>query len=200
MRSILLILCILPFLTAAPAAYADKPAPPPAATDVSLSGTDTDLDRTLQGMVGPRSHALIAKWLRANPHHDLTLHLDSKGGKAAYGAKSYDAIEAHGRVSTDVGPGQLCLSACAYLWLAGHTRTVGDRAVLGFHSAYCDGPCDLRGVGLVNQSILDILARTEPTLAVLVSNTGAMISGGRLIALARRENGHWAMRTLQPPS
>ena len=168
--------------------------------DATLSGANSDFDRTMQGFVGPRSYDLIMNWLRANPHRNLTLHLNSPGGRASSGAMLYDAIEAQGHVSTDVAPGQFCLSACAYLWLAGHARTVADRALLGFHSAYCDGPCDPTGVGIINQSLLDILARTEPDLAVLVSNTGAMINGNHLIALARRENGHWSMRTFQPPS
>lgn len=183
----------------APIAFARDVAVPVVA-DAILSGTNADAERTLQGAIGLRSHDLIAKWLHANPHRELTLHLDSKGGKAVFGARLYEAIEAQGKVATDVGPGAVCLSACAYLWLAGRDRTVADRAMLGFHSAFCEGPCDLRGVGLVNQSLLDILARTEPALAQLVSNTGAMISGNRLIALASRENGHWAMRLFQPPS
>jgi hypothetical protein len=198
-RSIVVLLCVAIVLLATNAAAAREPTPP-AAPDASLSGTNGDAERTMQGLIGPQSHDLIVKWLRANPHRDLTLHVDSRGGRAAFDVRLYDAIEAHGHVTTDVGPGEVCLSACAYLWLAGRVRTVADRAMLGFHSAFCVGPCDDRGVGIVNQSLLDILARTEPALAVLVSNTGAMISGNHLIALARRENGHWAMRTFQPSS
>ncbi len=166
----------------------------------SFSGTDTDDDRTMQGMVDAHAQKTVAQWLRANPHRDLKLHLGSPGGSVKFGMMMYSAIGAHGRVSTDVRPGEVCLSACSYIWLAGRVRTVADRAELGFHSSFCTGPCDTRGIGLINQLILDTLARTEPALAVLVSMTGAMIVGNRLIALARWEGGHWAMRTFEPPT
>lgn len=193
MRSVSLVLFLL-LTTLAHATPAPTPDP-----DASLSGDIKDADRTFSGYVGLKSHGLIVKWLRANPHRDLTLHLDSSGGKVLYGIRLYDAIEAHGHVSTEIDSGKACVSACTYIWLSGRTRALADRAMLGFHSSFCTAACDLHSVGTINQSLLDILARTEPDLAVLISGTGAMISGNRLIALARRENGHWAMRTFQPP-
>lgn len=192
-RSISLVLFLL-LTTLAHATPATTPDP-----DASLSGDIKDADRTFSGYVSQKSHDLIVKWLRANPHRDLTLHLDSGGGRVIYGIKLYDAIEAHGHVSTEIDPGKACLSACTYVWLSGRTRSLADRAMLGFHSSFCTVACDIHTVGTGNQSILDILARTEPDLAVLISRTGAMISGNRLMALARRENGHWAIRTFQPP-
>lgn len=197
MKSLSLVLFLL-LSTLAHAAPAPAPAPPPD-PDASLSGDIKDSDRTFSGYVGQKSHDLIVKWLRANPHRDLTLHLDSGGGRVLYGIRLYDAIEAHGHVSTEVDPGKACVSACTYIWLSGRTRALADRAMLGFHSSFCTAACDLHTVGTSNQSILDILARTEPDLAVLISSTGVMISGNRLLALARRENGHWAMRMFQPP-
>lgn len=193
MRSVSLVLFLL-LTTLAHATPATTPDP-----DASLSGDIKDADRTFSGYVGLKSHDLIIKWLRANPRRDLTLHLDSGGGRVLYGIKLYDAIEAHGRVSTEIDPGKACVSACTYLWLSGRTRALADRAMLGFHSSFCTTACDVHSVGTSNQSLLDILARTEPDLAMLISGTGAMISGNRLMAVARRENGHWAMRTFQPP-
>ena len=192
---ILLIASALLAHPAARAAAVDAPSS-------TLSGTDADTDRTMEGKVDQHAHEIVSKWLRANPNRDLTLRLNSGGGSVQYGAMLFNAIGTHGRTSTDVRPGQSCLSACAYIWLAGHARTVGEHSVLGFHSAYCTGPgpCDPRVVGVINQVILDTLARTEPALAVLVSKTGAMIIGNHLLALATRENGRWTMRTYMPPT
>ena len=184
-----------------PIATARAETTPPAETAAgSLSGADVDAERTMQGMVDAHAQELVSKWLRANPGRDLTLRLDSPGGSAKFGLMLYTAIGAHGRVSTDVAPGQSCLSACAFIWLGGKARTMGERAVLGFHSAFCKGPCDPRAVATVNQVILDILAHTEPTLAVLLSRTSAMIAGRHLIVLARHDEGRWAVRAFEPPT
>jgi hypothetical protein len=40
---------------------------------------------------------------------------------------------------TFVPAGEQCLSACAYIWLAGDTRDMGKQAVLMWHSAFMGG-------------------------------------------------------------
>lgn len=190
--ALLIAIALLAYPVTARAATVETPAG-------SLSGGDADAERTMAGMVDAHAQELVEHWLRANPRRDLTLHLDSPGGSAKTGLMLYTALGAHGRVSTDIAPGHACLSACGFIWLAGKARTMGERAVLGFHSAFCTGPCDPRAVATVNQVLLDVLAHTEPGLAVLLSRTSAMIAGRRAIVLARHDEGKWAVRIFEPP-
>jgi hypothetical protein len=61
--------------------------------------------------------------------------LHSPGGNAAAGISIGRAIRKRGFV-TVVPPSVNCASACAWAWLGGVHRLMGERARIGFHAAY----------------------------------------------------------------
>lgn len=61
--------------------------------------------------------------------------LHSPGGNAAAGISIGRAIRKRGFV-TVVPPSVNCASACAWAWLGGVQRLMGERARIGFHAAY----------------------------------------------------------------
>jgi len=61
--------------------------------------------------------------------------LQSPGGNAAAGISIGRAIRKKGFV-TMVPPSVNCASACAWAWLGGVQRLMGERARIGFHAAY----------------------------------------------------------------
>jgi ATP-dependent protease ClpP protease subunit len=81
--------------------------------------------------------------------YPLTLHLDSPGGSYNEALKIIDAIYPVQPVPTLVNEGSVCYSACALIFMAGHTgggsagifsdRKLHYRARLGFHAPYLSG-------------------------------------------------------------
>lgn len=66
---------------------------------------------------------------------DAVVVLHSPGGNAAAGISIGRAIRKKGFV-TMVPPSVNCASACAWAWLGGVRRLMGERARIGFHAAY----------------------------------------------------------------
>lgn len=63
-----------------------------------------------------------------------TVQLDSGGGRLVEGVKLATAIKDAG-ISTSVGPGDVCASACFLIFAAGATKFLGDGARVGVHKA-----------------------------------------------------------------
>jgi hypothetical protein len=63
-----------------------------------------------------------------------SVRLNSTGGRLVEGAKLAGAIRV-GRLSTSVGPGAVCASACFLAFAAGDPKFAGDGALIGVHKA-----------------------------------------------------------------
>ena len=120
----------------------NRPFPPTPDMPTRLMLSDAELDgRNVVRMVGTvapgdgdRVAALLANRFKAEDAPEALL-LHSPGG-------SVGAALALGRVvrdlgiATEIAPGDLCLSACPYLFAGGATRTVQDGGSLGVHQHY----------------------------------------------------------------
>jgi hypothetical protein len=65
----------------------------------------------------------------------MIVTLMSYGGSIGPALQIADQIRKRG-MSTFVPGDRTCASACAYIWLAGRPRTVGDGPRIGFHAVY----------------------------------------------------------------
>jgi len=64
---------------------------------------------------------------------EATVYLDSMGGLVTEGIPIARSIKKH-EWNTYVPSATTCVSMCANIWLAGHTRYVSTKARIGFHS------------------------------------------------------------------
>jgi hypothetical protein len=70
-----------------------------------------------------------------HPNKQMIVTLMSYGGSISPALQIADQIRKRG-MSTFVPGDRTCASACAYIWLAGRPRTVGDTPRIGFHAIY----------------------------------------------------------------
>jgi hypothetical protein len=145
--------------TQAVAPAQDLPPPP--------SGGQTAL--LVTGVIGPGSydefHAAIA---RATPE---IVVIDGPGGVLGEAILIGEEIRRLG-IDTLVAPHHSCASACAVVFLSGHTRYLGSGASVGLHSAsFADGRADPEATALmaaylsqvgVPSSTLHLMEMTAP--------------------------------------
>ncbi|WP_375262901.1 hypothetical protein [Palleronia sp.] len=120
----------------------NRPFPPTTDMPDRLMLLDTELDGRnvlrLLGMIAPgdgdRVGALLAERFKAEDAPEALL-VHSPGGSVtdalALGRKIRDL-----RVATEIAPGDVCLSACPYLFAGGIERTVQPDGSLGVHQHY----------------------------------------------------------------
>jgi hypothetical protein len=70
-----------------------------------------------------------------HPNKQVIVTLISNGGSMQPAWQISDQIRKRG-MSTFVPGNHRCTSACAFIWLAGWPRTVGDTPQIGFHALY----------------------------------------------------------------
>ena len=70
-----------------------------------------------------------------HPYKQVIVTLISYGGQAKAALLIGDQIRKRG-MSTFVPRDRSCISACALIWVAGHSRNVGDTSLIGFHAVY----------------------------------------------------------------
>jgi hypothetical protein len=120
---------------------------------------------------GKPAHFIIIKGLinkgdadafRPEAFSDIRLHkqvfvgLESDGGTVMDALNIGTAIRKMGW-DTIVLSNKICASACALIWLAGHTRWVGPKAAIGFHAIYYgDGNVSSGGNALVGAYLRDL--------------------------------------------
>src|SRR5713226_7579164 len=97
---------------------------------IQLSGQITDGD----------ADAFISEVKRANAAGKIVenVQLNSTGGKLLEGVKLAAAIR-EGKISTSVGQGAVCASACFLAFAAGDPKFAGDGARIGVHRASLKG-------------------------------------------------------------
>jgi hypothetical protein len=70
-----------------------------------------------------------------HPNKQMIVTLISNGGSMKPAWQIADQIRKRG-MSTFVPGDRTCASACAFIWLAGRPRTVGDTPQIGFHAVF----------------------------------------------------------------
>ena len=87
----------------------------------------------LHGTITP---AVVAEFAQQTRDHAVRgLVLDSPGGNVEAAMLLGDMVHARG-VATRVSAGDMCASACAYVFLSGNERSVGAAAKVGMHAPY----------------------------------------------------------------
>jgi hypothetical protein len=71
----------------------------------------------------------------SHPYKQMIVTLISNGGSMKPAWQISDQIRKRG-MSTFVPGDRTCTSACAFIWLAGRPRTVGDTPQIGFHAIF----------------------------------------------------------------
>jgi hypothetical protein len=99
------------------------------------------------------------------------VQLNSTGGRLLEGAKLAGAIR-EGKISTTVGQGAVCASACFLAFAAGNPKFAGDRALIGVHKASDQGGREtvLSGAATVS------MARFAKELGVPSAIIGRMVT------------------------
>jgi hypothetical protein len=89
-------------------------------------------------------------------HKQVFVGLESDGGAVMDALNIGTAIHKMGW-DTIVLSNKICASACALIWLAGHTRWAGPKAAIGFHAIYYgDGNISSGGNALVGAYLRDL--------------------------------------------
>ncbi|SFG14966.1 hypothetical protein SAMN04488020_101322 [Palleronia marisminoris] len=120
----------------------NRPFPPTADMPTRLMLSDAEFDgRKVVRMVGTiapgdgeRVAPLLAERFNADDAPDALL-LHSPGGSVGDGLVLGRAVRDLG-IATEIAPGDLCLSACPYLFAGGASRTVQPGGSLGVHQHY----------------------------------------------------------------
>lgn len=109
--------------------------------------------------------------LRLGDRKDVVVILFGPGGKMMEGLKIGLRIHQRGW-ATRVEDGHVCLSTCAMIWLAGHSRFASTDAHIGFHAPF-DGRTDkVSDVGIhVVGTYCDALGLTDKTATMIVFKT-----------------------------
>jgi hypothetical protein len=98
------------------------------------------------------------------------VQLDSGGGRLVEGVKLATAIKEAG-ISTSVGPGAVCASACFLIFAAGDPKFVGDGARVGVHKASDKDGRETTSSGAATES----MAHFAKELGVPASIIGRMV-------------------------
>jgi hypothetical protein len=98
--------------------------------------------------------------------------LHSPGGNAAAGISIGRAIRKRGFV-TVVPPSVNCASACAWAWLGGVHRLMGERARIGFHAAYLLRGGRARRSAAANATFIDYVSGLDLPPQAVSYITGA---------------------------
>jgi hypothetical protein len=112
-------------------------APASSATIKSLPGKHGGLIIEISGQItAGDADAFISEVRRAKVAGKLVenIQLNSTGGKLVEGARLAATIR-EGKISTTVGQGAVCASACFLAFAAGDPKFVGDGAQIGVHKA-----------------------------------------------------------------
>lgn len=158
-----------------------------------LAGTFSAAARSAQIVVSPATETValvsitgeldfgdaIAFQRKTEQVREAVVVLQSPGGNAAAGISIGRAIRKKG-FATLVPPSVNCASACAWAWLGGAHRLMGERARIGFHAAYL-----LRG-GRARRS-----ASANTTFADYVSRLGLPPQAVAYITGAPPERMYW---------
>lgn len=120
----------------------NRPFPPTPDMPTRLMLTDVELDsRDMVRMVGTiapgdgeRLASLLADRFGAEDAPEALL-LHSPGGSVGDALMLGRALRDRG-IATEIAPGDLCLSACPYIFAGGATRTVQEGGSLGVHQHY----------------------------------------------------------------
>lgn len=88
----------------------------------------------LTGQIAAGDGVRFAEWMQADATFG-TIRLHSPGGSVADALTIGQAIR-DAELSTEMEPGDICLSACPYILVGGTTRTVPDGAMVGVHQHY----------------------------------------------------------------
>ena len=112
------------------------PAPARAAAIEVTKAADGQSVITVSGEIARGDDERFATIAGATPD-DATVYFSSPGGNLLAGLRIGSAIRmrAWGTAVADQG---LCGSACGLAWLGGVRRSVGQRALVGFHAAYVE--------------------------------------------------------------
>jgi hypothetical protein len=139
----------------------------------------------------------------------------------SYGGKTYPALQIGDRIRrtgmyTFVPADRTCTSACALIWLAGASRTVGDTPQIGFHAAYDPKTKQATGAGnavvgaylrdlAIGYKAIEFMTRKGPTsvewltpdLAKEFGIAWAMLQPSRAIPIPPQPK--WQPRLQAPP-
>ena len=121
----------------------------------------------------------LQRILKLNPSID-NLILTSKGGSLRAAEEIMDTVFEYGLDTTANGP---CESACAIIFLAGNTRHVIGKPLLGFHRPTIDGDAELKyleqykSITLPNyiERVYDIGQRDVLKMVKLLSQQGISV-------------------------
>ena len=119
------------------------------AATVSLAPAPTDPTQTLVTVEGPLlQNDELEFWRRVGSLTKAIVSFNSDGGNLLAGIEIGKAIrlKSFGTVVLD---GKRCASACAFAWLGGTPRFMGNSSLVGFHAAYIErgGRATETGVG-----------------------------------------------------
>lgn len=99
--------------------------------------TDPDDRRIvrLTGAIASGDAARFGDWLKVRSETPETVYLNSPGGSVTE-ALALGRIVREAGLSTSVEPGDICLSACPYVFAGGVVRHAPEGALLGVHQHY----------------------------------------------------------------
>ncbi len=129
---------------------------------IQISGQITDGD----------ADAFISEVKRANAAGKLVenVQLNSSGGKLLEGVKLAAAIR-EGKISTSVGQGSVCASACFLAFAAGDQKFASDGAHIGVHKASEKGGHET----VLSDAVTDSMGRYAKELGVPSAIVGRMV-------------------------
>lgn len=151
-----------------------------------LAGTFSDAARSAQIVVSPSTETValvsitgelgfgdaIAFQRKTEQVREAVVVLKSPGGNAAAGISIGRAIRKKGFV-TMVPPAVNCASACAWAWLGGVHRLMGERARIGFHAAYLLRGGKARRSASANATLADYVSALDLPPQAIAYITGA---------------------------
>jgi hypothetical protein len=144
--------CAIVFGIAAAVCWA---APAPSATIKSLPGKNGGVVITLSGqIITGDSDIFISEIQRANAAGKSVenVQLNSAGGRLIEGVKLAAAVR-EAKISTTVGQGAVCASACFLIFAAGDPKFVGDGARIGVHKASEKGGRETMSSGAATEAM-----------------------------------------------